>query len=169
MKRKIVTNLESKSDKVAEHSAALIYQRIADHKIIDAESYVLMGELVKEAKKIVLKFDDETDPEINQAHKLHKALISRRNRWAEKFQEAEKLGKEKLNYFRQGQEWNLPILEGIVFTERWVGEVVDEALIPAEYKCVDIDKLKERTDVFKDETNIPGWKVSKKRVVTIRS
>lgn len=155
-----------KADKIAEQSATGIYARISNHKITDEDSYVLMGELVKEVKKIVNKFEEETRPEIEQAYKLHKALIARKKKWSDKFEEAEKLGKDKLKHYESMNE--VPQIEGIIFTETWDGDVVDEALIPAEYRIPDITKLKSLTKALKQEMRVPGWQVRPVKTVAVR-
>jgi len=152
---------------VAEQRAGAIYDRIASLKVADVESYLLMGDLVKEVKAVVNKFEEETRPEIDQAHKLHKALIARRDKWADKFAEAEALGKNKLRHFLESHEG--PKIDGIVLGETWDGDVVDPALIPREYLVPDVKKLKDLTKVLKEATNIPGWKAKSVKTISVRS
>lgn len=152
---------------VAEQRAGAIYERIAALKVADVESYLLMGDLVKEVKVVVNKFEEETRPQIDQAHKLHKALIAQRDKWADKFAEAETLGKNKLRHFLESNE--APKIEGIILGETWDGEVVDPALIPREYLVPDVKKLKDLTKVLKEATNIPGWKAKSVKTISIRS
>lgn len=152
---------------VAEQRAGAIYERIAALKVADIESYLLMGDLVKEVKAVVNRFEEETRPEIDQAHKLHKALIARRDKWADKFAEAEALGKDKMKHFLQ--EADAPKIDGIILGETWDGEVVDSALIPREYLVPDVKKLKDLTKVLKEATNIPGWKVKSVKTISVRS
>lgn len=152
---------------IAEQRANAIYERIATLKVESIDSYLLMGDLVKEVKKVVNKFEEETRPEIDQAYRLHKALIARRDKWADKFAEAEALGKEKLKHFAMLAA--VPAIEGIAFAETWDGEVVDADAIPREYMIPDVTKLKALTKVLKQETSIPGWKVKSGRTVSVRS
>lgn len=157
----------SPNNTIAEQRATVIYDRIAALKVDSIESYMLMGDLVKDVKVIVNKFEEETRPEIDQAHKLHKALIARRDKWADKFAEAEALGKSKLKHFAEANE--PPKIEGITFADAWDGEVVDAVLIPREYLIPDIKKLKDLTKVLKEATNIPGWKAKNGKTISVRS
>lgn len=153
-----------------ENKAIQLYERVADMKISTMNDFIFMGELLKEIKKIVVAFEDETNPEIKQAHELHKALIARKNRWAEKFQEAEELAKDKLANFLEKQESSeIPKLEGVSFTEQWSGEVVDASLIPRDYLMPDIKKLVGVTKALKEATNIPGWQAKKGKTVSVRT
>lgn len=152
---------------VAEQRAGAIYERISGLKVADVESYLLMGDLVKEVKAVVNKFEEETRPEIDQAHKLHKALIARRDKWADKFAEAEALGKNKLKHFEASNE--APKIEGITYSETWDGEVIDPALLPREYLVPDMKKLKELTKVLKEAMCIPGWKAKSVKTISVRS
>lgn len=152
---------------IAEQRAVAIYQRIEQTKITDIDSYSLLGDMVREVKHIVNKFDEETGPEIDQAHKLHKALIARRKKWSDKFEEAERLGKEKLKFYAEHNE--VPKIEGIIFSETWDGDVIDDKLIPDEYKVVDVAKLKQVTKALKEATNIPGWKPKSVKTISVRS
>jgi hypothetical protein len=40
--------------------------------------------------------------------------------------------------------------------ETWTYEVVDESLVPAAYKVLDLSKIKKQVQLTKDKTNIPG-------------
>ena len=164
-------SVESGEVSIAEKKAANLYERVAEIKITDVASFVFMGEVLKEVKKIVNTFEEETRPEIDQAHKLHKALIARKKRWAEKFDEAEKLAKDKLTHYVGTVESGTPLpqIEGVIFTERWSGDVTDASLLPREYLIPDIKKLEGITDVLKQETVIPGWKPRKVTGVTVRA
>lgn len=153
---------------VAEQRAGVIYERISELKVVDVDGYLLMGDLVKEVKSVVNKFEEETRPEIDQAHKLHKALIARRDKWADKFAEAEALGKSKLKHFAESND-DAPKIEGISIGETWDGDVVDAALIPREYLVPDIKKLKDLTKVLKEATVIPGWKAKSVKTISVRS
>lgn len=155
------------NDAIAEKRAENIHQHISELKVVDVDSYLLMGDLVKQVKKLVNVFEDETRPEIDQAHKLHKALIARRDRWADKFAEAETLGKDKLKHFAEANE--PPKIEGISFSDTWDGEVTDAALIPREYLVPDVKKLKDLTKVLKEAINIPGWKAKNGKTISVRS
>lgn len=155
-----------------EHKAATLYDRIAELKIKDVETYALMGDLLKEVKRIVSTFEEETSQEISQAHKLHKALLAQKKRWSEKFEEAEKLAKEKMAFFYQ-KETNaglaLPAIDDVSFGETWTGEVVDESLIPRQYLVPDLSRLLAVTRSLKQATQIPGWRVKSAATVTVRS
>lgn len=152
---------------VAEQRAVAIYERISTLKIANDYDYLLMGELVKEVKAVVNKFEEETRPEIDQAHKLHKALIAKRDKWADKFAEAEALGKQKMKHFVETNE--PPKIDGVSYAETWDGEVVNAELIPREYLIPDLKKLKELTKVLKEATVIPGWKVKSAKTISVRS
>lgn len=153
--------------KLAEQRAVSIYDRIDELKVDSAETYLLMAELVKEVKKVTNKFEEETRPEIDQAHKLHKALLARKRKWAEKFEAAEHLGKEKLRHFEATT--SVPPIEGISFSDSWDGEIVDESLLPREYLKPDLDKLRGVTKALKGETSISGWKPKSVKIVSVRS
>lgn len=155
---------------IAEQKAKTWYDRIAETKITDLSTFILFGDWLREIKAVVKKFDEETAGPIQQAHRLHKALIEKRNRWAGQFNEAEELAKEKLKRFvdTQPDDIALPKLEGISFAETWSGEVTDPSLIPAEYLTPDIEKLKAVTKALKDATNIPGWKATKGKTISVR-
>lgn len=152
---------------IAEQRAVSLYDRVAGLKVEGVEDYLQLGDMVKEVKAIVNTFEDETRPEIDQAHKLHKALLARKKRWSDKFDEAESLGKEKLKHFADHNE--VPKIEGIIFSETWDGDVIDEKLIPDEYKVVDYAKLKSVTKALKEATNIPGWKPKSVKTISVRS
>ena len=157
---------------VAEQRAMAVYQRIADMKITDVASYTLLGELLKEVKKVVNKFEEETRPEIKQAYDLHKSLIARTKRWSDKFAEAETLGKAKLEHFYSEQtaaNVDLPKLEGISVSETWTGEVADANAIPRQYLVPDTATLLGITKTLKEATDIPGWRIKKVRSISIRS
>lgn len=156
------------NDAIAEKRAENIHEHISGLKVADVESYLLMGDLVKQVKKLVNVFEEETRPEIDQAHKLHKALIARRDKWADKFAEAEALGKDKLKHFAESND-DAPKIEGISIGETWDGDVVDAALIPREYLVPDVKKLKDLTKVLKEATVIPGWKAKSVRTISVRS
>lgn len=159
--------MSAPNNTVAEQRAQAVYERIAALKVADAESYLLMGDLVKEVKAVVNKFEEETRPEIDQAHKLHKALIARRDKWADKFAEAEALGKDKMKHFLQVGD--PPKIDGIILGETWDGEVVDASLIPYEYLMPDLKKLKDLTKVLKEAMAVPGWKVRNAKTISVRS
>jgi galactokinase len=161
-------NLEVQQDALAENAAATIYDRIAQHKVTDIDSYLLMAELTKEVKKVVNKFEEETRPEIDQAHKLHKALIARKKKWADKFDGAEALAKEKIRHFLETFNGHVPKVDGISSTETWAGEVVDASLIPREYLTPDLDKLRNVTKALKGELSIPGWQVRNTKSISVR-
>ena len=59
-------------------------------------------------------------------------------------------------------------VQGASIRENWVGEVVDEYLIPREYMTPDLVKLNRVTKMLKGETRIPGWKVRDKGTVAFR-
>lgn len=152
---------------IAEQRANAIYERIAALKVDNPESYVLMADLVKEVKKVVNKFEDETRPAIDQANKLHKALIAQRDKWSDKFAEAESLGKEKLKHFYMSAE--APPVDGISFADVWDGDVTDAAQIPREFLIPDVKKLKDITKALKEATSIPGWKAKNGKTISVRS
>lgn len=155
-----------------EQKAVAVYERIAGMKITDVASYTLLGDLLKEVKKVVNTFEEETRPEIKQAHELHKNLIARTKRWADKFAEAEALGKAKLEHFYGEQtaaNVDLPKLEGISVSETWTGEVADLDAIPRQYMVADTAKLLALTKTLKEATDIPGWRTKKVRSISIRS
>jgi hypothetical protein len=156
---------------IAEQRAETWLERIAEFKIADVDGFRLVGEWLREIKKVVDTFDLETAPEIKKAYDLHKSLIARRNKWAAKFEEADKLAREKLkHYFEQQSQAgiDLPKIEGISFPDTWTGEVVDASLIPKEYLTPDTDKLKAITKALKEATNIPGWKAKSVKSIAVR-
>jgi hypothetical protein len=157
---------------IAEQKAMTWYDRVAQTQIKDVDTYLLVGEWLKEIKKVVNLLDTETAPEIQQAFKLHKALIARRKKWADKFEEAEGLAKGKLRHYAEQQGAagvDLPKIEGVTFSETWTGDVVDESLIPREYLTPDLDKLKAVTKTLKEATSIPGWQAKSVKTVSVRS
>jgi hypothetical protein len=157
---------------VAEQKAVAIYDRIAAVKISDVQTYVLVGDLLKEVKKVVNKFEEETAPEIKQAHTLHKNLIARTRRWSDKFAEAESLAKAKLEKFYSEQadaHVDLPKLEGVGISETWMGEVTDPDSIPRQYLVPDTGKLLGLTKTLKEATDIPGWRIKKVRTISVRA
>lgn len=164
MTEQVVTTSEHS---VAEQRAVAIHDKIAALKVGNLESYLLMGDLVKEVKAVVNKFEEETRPEIDQAHKLHKALIARRDKWADKFSEAEALGKDKMKHFAETNE--VPKIDGVSYSELWDGEVLDASIIPREYMTPDVKKLKEITKVLKEATMIPGWQTKQSKTIAVGS
>ena len=60
-------------------------------------------------------------------------------------------------------------VQGASTRENWVGEVIDENLIPPEYTTPDLVKLNRATKMLKGETRIPGWKVRDKGTVAFRT
>lgn len=152
---------------IAEKRAENIHENIARLNVDSIDSYLHMGGLLKRVKQLVDIFETETRPEIDQAYKLHKALIARRDKWADKFAEAEALGKDKLKRFLEVAD--PPKIEGIVVGETWDGEVIDAAQIPREYLTPDIKKLKDITKVLKEATVIPGWKAKSGKTISVRS
>lgn len=159
--------ISTSEQSIAEQRAGAIYERIAAMKVPDVEAYLLMSDLVKEVKAVVNRFEEETRPEIDQAHKLHKALIARRDKWADKFAEAETLGKDKLKHFAESND--VPKIEGVSYSDVWDGEVVDASLIPREYLVPDTKKLRDLTKVLKEACSIPGWKVKNAKTISVRS
>jgi hypothetical protein len=167
-----MSDQEISAPSIPEQRAAAVYDRIAEMKITDVASYTLLGDLLKEVKKVVNKFEEETRPEIKQAHELHKSLIARTKRWADKFAEAESLGKAKLEHFYNEQtsaNVDLPKLDGISVSETWTGEVADKDAIPREYLVPDTAKLLALTKTLKEATDVPGWRIKKVRSISIRS
>lgn len=162
-----VATKQDPNDAIAEKRAINIHEQIANTKVDTVDSYILMGDLVKQVKKLVNVFEEETRPEIDQAYKLHKALIARRDKWADRFAEAEALGKDKLKHFIEIED--APKIEGITVAETWEGEVIDAALIPREYLIPDMKKLKDITKVLKEATVIPGWKAKSAKTISVRS
>lgn len=157
----------STDDAIAEKRAENIHENIARLNVDSIDSYLHMGGLLQRVKQLVDIFEKETRPEIDQAHKLHKALIARRDKWADKFAEAEALGKDKLKRFLEVAD--PPKIEGIVVGETWDGEVTDAAQIPREYLIPDLKKLKDITKVLKEATVIPGWKAKSGKTISVRS
>lgn len=165
--------LQSIPDTTLRESKAIsFYDRVSDLKINDIDSFLLMGELLREVKKIVNAFEAETKGEIKQANDLHKALLARHKKWSEKFEAAEKLAKEKMAFFHskhieEGIE--LPDIEGVSFANTWSGNVTDESLIPREYLMPDTAKLTAITKALKEATCIPGWTPINGKTVSVRS
>ncbi len=156
---------------IAEQKAATWYERIAEMKIVKINDFLLLGDWLREIKRVVNLLDDETKSEIDQAHKLHKALIARRKKWSDKFEEAESLAKDKMKHYvetcdKDGVE--LPKVEGITVSETWSGDVIDASLLPPEYLMPDLDKLKGVTKSLKEATNIPGWKARSVKTLSVR-
>ena len=157
---------------VAVQKALTWHERVANTKIVDVSTYTLFADWLKEIKKVVNFFSDETKEEIKSAHALHKALIAKRDRWAGKFEEAEELAKDKMKHFIEicaGTGVELPKIDGISVSETWAGEVVDASLIPREYLTPDLDKLKGVTKSLKEATAIPGWKAKPVRTLAVRA
>jgi hypothetical protein len=96
-------DLQAPETAIAEQRATAIYDRIAAIKVADLQAYALLGDLLKEVKHVVNKIEEETRPEIKKAYELHKNLVARTKRWADKFAEAEALGKAKLERFYSEQ------------------------------------------------------------------
>src|SRR5688572_30059411 len=166
------TGMSSAPDtSIAERNATTWLDRIAQTKITDMDSCLLVGDMLKEVKRIVNLLEEETRPEIAQADKLHKALLARKKKWSDKFEEAEALAKGKISHFVQmhteaGHE--VPKIEGISISEGWTGFVVDESLIPREFLTPDLAKLKAITKALKNETSISGWSVKPVNTVAVR-
>jgi hypothetical protein len=156
---------------IAEQRAVAIYERISTFKVTDVHSFILLGTLLKEVKHVKNTLEEETRPEIQQAHELHKNLIARTRRWSDRFTDAEALGKAKLEKFYSEQlsaNVDLPKIDGISFTETWIGEVTDPDAIPREYLAPDTTRLLAVTKALKDACQIPGWKTKKVRTVSVR-
>lgn len=162
------SDIQLTADSLALTKSQAVYMRIAQLKVVALEDYRLLWDLLKEVKFIVKRFDEEMGPEIAKAHELHKALIARRKRWADKFAEAEQLAKEKVLQYAETAD-AVPAIEGGSISETWTGEVEDPNRIPREYMTPDLEKLKGLTKVMKEATSIPGWKCYPKRTVSVRA
>ena len=157
---------------IAEQKALTWFERISQTTIKDVDTYILVGEWLKEIKKVVNLLDEETAPEIQQAYKLHKALLARRKKWSDKFEEAETLAKDKLRHYVEQQAQagtDLPKIDGVTISETWTGFVVDASLIPREYLTPDLEKLKGITKTLKEATAIPGWQAKPAKTISVRS
>ena len=157
---------------IAEQRAEGMLERIASVKVVDVASYMLLGNLLKEVKHVVNKFEEETRPEIQKDYELHKSLVARTKKWAGKFAEAEALGKAKLEKFYSEQvsaNVDLPKIDGVTLSETWTGEVVDQDALPRGYLVPDTAKLLAITKTLKEATDIPGWRIRKVRTVSVRS
>jgi hypothetical protein len=165
-------DLQAPETAIAEQRATAIYDRIAAIKVADLQAYALLGDLLKEVKHVVNKIEEETRPEIKKAYELHKNLVARTKRWADKFAEAEALGKAKLERFYSEQvsaNVDVPKIDGVVISETWSGEVTDASALPREYLVPDTARLLAITKALKEATDIAGWRTKKIRSVSIRA
>ncbi len=150
--------------KSREMQGSNLYERIANTKITDPDSFRLVAELGIEAKRIGAIIEEEFKPSIHQADLAHKGMVKLRNRALEHFDEAEILSKDKL--IQAGE--TVPVA-GVSFVERWSAEVVDAAAIPREYLIPDMVKIKAMALALKNETRIPGVTVTFKPSITFRT
>ena len=147
-----------------------LYERIADHKIVDQQTYRVMAEIMRQVKELANVIEARFEPHIKRAYETHKGLCNDKKRALECLLDAEKLAKEKIGHYYIEAEaaGQVPQAEGLSVMDEWTGEVVDVAKIPKKFLIPDLDKLKEHTKLYKEATRIPGWKVIKKKRVAQR-
>ncbi len=147
-----------------EMQGSSLYERIATTKVIDANSYALVCDLGKEAKRIGKLIEEEFQPSIQQADKAHKGMIKLRDRALANFEEAELLSKDKI-----AESVVKTDVEGVSLAERWYPKIENENLIPREYLVPDMTKIKAMVLALKGEARIPGVVACMKPSVTFRT
>lgn len=155
---------------VLDSRSKALYERIADHKILDDQGYRVMAEILRQVKELANVIEARFEPHIKRAYETHKGLCNDKRRALETLLDAERLAKEKIGHYYLEAEatGQTPQAEGVTVMDEWTGEVVDPAKIPKKFLMPDLEKLKAHTHQYKQATRIPGWKVIRKKKVAQR-
>lgn len=155
--------------KITESRASILYERIASAKINSIDTYILVGDLLKEVKNLIGNIDGAFESAVNQAYKTHKTILGLKRQAIERLEEAAKLAKDKLVYYYDAKGDVLPKIEGVVYSDHWTGEVEDARKLPREFLMPDVKKLEAVTKALKEATAIPGWKVVVEKIISVKS
>lgn len=163
-----MTGVTGAEQKLTEGKAGQLYQRIADLKIVDAESYALIQELVKENRKFIDAIEEKFKDSVAAANRAHKEAIALRTEALARFEENESLAKAKILEYAEACGEG-PTVPGVNFLRRWHVEVIDLAVLPREYMVPDLKKIQGIAMALGSECRIPGVIVTPLTQVSIRA
>lgn len=153
---------------ILDSKSRALYERIAEIKITDENSYKLMAEVLWQVKSLSSVILERFEPHIKRAHEAHKGLCEEKKKSLDGLLDAERLAKEKIAHYVE-HSGTVPEVKGLAVIDDWTGEVVDSSKLPKKYLIPDTDKLVEHTKLYKEATNIPGWRVIKRKKVAQRT
>lgn len=146
--------------------AQSLLEQIQNTKVVDSDSFQTIALLLKRVKAQSKPLEERLERSVEAARASLKESRDLRDEALAKFEEAEKLAKDKLAQFVDAHS-QYPDVEAVCFIERWVAEVVDPALVPSEYLVPDGKKIQGIADALKNQCRIPGVKVTRRWTVRV--
>lgn len=178
---------------VYKKEAAEILDELRGREISSDEENAICGELLRFVKGRLSFLKLEKEKILKPQKEAVEATRDLFNQASAPFEEAESLLKERMAAFfeaRKAQETKLlmaalaadsaremvdlaakaaPVVQGVSMREMYDFVIENEALVPLEFRCVDVKKIASTVRTKKDLTQIPGVRVFKRTVVASRS